>query len=174
MLLCTRHHYGDRASIRVWCRHRVSVPGQGNQVRTRCERLTTPGPTRRKKAQNPLVGVVCLLTTGDLIRVRRGGWCHRRMRLLLWSCEPFSDHAAYLYATAPVPQATSSTRSPGWMAASSMRREAKGPKAVGTAHRAEAVRRQLQAVVRRCAAAGSFGLQEQWGMTSRLVLHPNQ
>src|SRR2546428_11549227 len=50
MLLCTRHHYGDRASIRVWCRHRVSVPGQGNQVRTRCERLTTPGPTRRKKS----------------------------------------------------------------------------------------------------------------------------
>jgi uncharacterized protein len=32
--------------------------------------LTTPGPTQRKKARNPLRGVVCLLTTGVLISVR--------------------------------------------------------------------------------------------------------
>jgi hypothetical protein len=71
MLLGTRHRHGDRASLSVWCRHRMSVPAQGNEVRTRCERLTTPEPTLRKKHTNPLLGVVCLLTTGGLIRVGR-------------------------------------------------------------------------------------------------------
>jgi len=45
----TRQPSGDSASRRVWGRHRGSVPGQGNQDRTRGESLTTPGPTRRKK-----------------------------------------------------------------------------------------------------------------------------
>jgi len=39
---------------------------------------------------------------------------------------------------------------------------------------ADAVGSQLQPNVRRCAAAGLFGLQEQWGVTPRLVLPPNQ
>src|SRR6266446_161954 len=47
--LCTRHGDGDRASIRVWCRHHVSGPAQRHHVRTRGQRMTTPGPTRRKK-----------------------------------------------------------------------------------------------------------------------------
>jgi hypothetical protein len=45
----TRQPSGDSASRRVWGRHRGSVPGQGNQDRTRGESWTTPGPTRRKK-----------------------------------------------------------------------------------------------------------------------------
>jgi hypothetical protein len=49
MLRCTRHLDGDRASIRVWCRHSVSGPAHRNQVRTRCQRMTTSDPTLRKK-----------------------------------------------------------------------------------------------------------------------------
>jgi hypothetical protein len=31
----------------------------------------TPGPIQRKKVKTPLLGGICLLTTGDLIRVMR-------------------------------------------------------------------------------------------------------
>jgi DDE superfamily endonuclease len=61
---------GGRPSISVWCSHMSAAPAERNQVRTRCQRMTTPGATRRKKSKNPLSGDVCLLTTGVLIRVR--------------------------------------------------------------------------------------------------------
>jgi hypothetical protein len=69
--LCHRHCHGGSPSIRVWCSHMGVAPAQRNHVRTRCQRITTPASLRRrKKAQNPLFGAVCLLTTGGLIRVR--------------------------------------------------------------------------------------------------------
>jgi hypothetical protein len=47
------------------------APVHGNQVRTRGPLLPALGPPRREKIEkNPLSGVVCLLTKGDLIRVR--------------------------------------------------------------------------------------------------------
>ena len=67
--LCTRHCDGGRPSRSVWCSHMSAAPAERNQVRTRCQRMTAPA-LRRKKAQNPLLGVVCLLTTGVLISVR--------------------------------------------------------------------------------------------------------
>src|SRR2546428_8894576 len=68
--LGTRHRDGGRPSISVWCSHMSAVPAKRNQVRTRCQRMTTPGSLRRKNAKNPLLGDVCLLTTGVLISVR--------------------------------------------------------------------------------------------------------
>jgi hypothetical protein len=46
--LCNRRDTGDRASIRVWCRHVLSVPADRNQVSTRDQMLTTPAPNKRK------------------------------------------------------------------------------------------------------------------------------
>jgi hypothetical protein len=40
----------------------------GNKVTPRGQRLTAPGRKLRKKAKSPLLGRVCLLTTGDLPR----------------------------------------------------------------------------------------------------------
>jgi hypothetical protein len=47
--LCHRHRHGGSPSIRVWCSHMSAVPAKRNQVRTRCQRRTTPGSLRRKK-----------------------------------------------------------------------------------------------------------------------------
>src|SRR5215831_15892949 len=70
--LCNRYPDGARPSIRVWCSH-VGAPADGNADGTRCQRRTTLGLTLSgKKWKNPLVGKVCLLTTGVLIRVRLG------------------------------------------------------------------------------------------------------
>jgi hypothetical protein len=46
--LGNRRHTGDRASLRVWCRHVLSVPADRTQVRTRDQMLTTPAPNKRK------------------------------------------------------------------------------------------------------------------------------
>jgi hypothetical protein len=43
---------------------------EGNEVRAWNLRPTAPRPARRKKSKSPLLGVVCLLTTEGLIRVR--------------------------------------------------------------------------------------------------------
>jgi hypothetical protein len=73
--LCTRHGPGERAAIRVWCSHVLAVLRYRNHVRT-CDRLSTaPSPGKRKKTKNRSEGMVCPLTTGVLIRVRRG-LCH--------------------------------------------------------------------------------------------------
>src|SRR5919109_406940 len=53
---------------------RRSAPADGNQVRTRCYMPTSPALNCGKKRKNPLRGLVCLLTTGGLIRVRRRDW----------------------------------------------------------------------------------------------------
>src|SRR5215510_2914338 len=45
----------------------LAAPAERNQVRTRCQRPLTPGPIQRGKSQNPLLGVVCLLTIGGLL-----------------------------------------------------------------------------------------------------------
>src|SRR5262252_8376891 len=56
------------------------APADGNEDGTRCQRRTTLSLNPSgKKWQNPLVGKVCLLTTGVLISVRLGypvghGW----------------------------------------------------------------------------------------------------
>ena len=47
------------------------MPSYGHAVSTRDRLLTAPEPGKRKKSKQPLTGVVCLLTTGGLIRVRR-------------------------------------------------------------------------------------------------------
>jgi hypothetical protein len=65
---CHRHHHGDSAAIRVWGRHVASASTHGPAVSTRCQKRTVPGPTQRKKRTTPLLGVVCLLTTGGLPR----------------------------------------------------------------------------------------------------------
>jgi hypothetical protein len=72
--LGNRHPHGASAAIRVGCRHVASASTNENEVSTRGQRLPAPGPTQRKKRQNPLLGIVCLLTTGGLIgvRLRRG------------------------------------------------------------------------------------------------------
>ncbi len=71
MSLCNHRSRGDRTSISVWCSHVSATPAYGNQVRTHCQ-VTTAPEKKRKKAKKPLLGVVCLLTTGGLISVRRG------------------------------------------------------------------------------------------------------
>jgi hypothetical protein len=61
---------GDRASLRVWCSH-LGVP-LGTEIKSghaTDERLRR-APGRRKKSKKPLLGGVCLLTKGVLIRVR--------------------------------------------------------------------------------------------------------
>src|SRR5919108_768395 len=65
--LCHRHDHGDRASIRVWYRHVLSALTDGNQVRTRYPMPTAPD---QKADQISLTGIVCLLTSRGLIRVR--------------------------------------------------------------------------------------------------------
>src|SRR5262249_27986257 len=67
--LYTRRHRDERTSIRVWCRP-GGAPANGNEDRTRCQRRTTLklNPSG-KNGKNPLLGRVCLLTTGVLIRV---------------------------------------------------------------------------------------------------------
>src|SRR5712691_4672092 len=72
MSLCNHRSRGDRTSISVWCSHVSATPAYGNQVRTHCQ-VTTAPEKKRKKAKKPLLGVVCLLTTGGLISVRPGG-----------------------------------------------------------------------------------------------------
>src|SRR5712691_3554267 len=74
MGLCNHRSRGDRTSISVWCSHVSATPAYGNQVRTHCQ-VTTAPEKKRKKAKKPLLGVVCLLTTGGLISVRRLGGC---------------------------------------------------------------------------------------------------
>src|SRR5712691_4392149 len=69
MSLCNHRSRGDRTSISVWCSHVSATPAYGNQVRTHCQ-VTTAPEKKRKKAKKPLLGVVCLLTTGGLISVR--------------------------------------------------------------------------------------------------------
>ena len=49
--LCTRAHRGDRASIRVWCRHTLSAPRSGNAVRTRRRVPTAPPGHKRKNCK---------------------------------------------------------------------------------------------------------------------------
>src|SRR6266571_839742 len=71
MGLCNHRSRGDRTSISVWCSHVSATPAYGNQVRTHCQ-VTTAPEKKRKKAKKPLIGVVCLLTTGGLISVRCG------------------------------------------------------------------------------------------------------
>src|SRR4029434_2664927 len=51
-----------------------------NEVRARNLRPTAPRPTRRKKSKSPLLGGVCLLTTGGLIRVRHCALAQTRLR----------------------------------------------------------------------------------------------
>src|SRR2546428_7919123 len=72
MGLCNHRSRGDRTSISVWCSHVSATPEYGNQVRTHCQ-VTTAPEKKRKKAKKPLIGVVCLLTTGVLISVRGFG-----------------------------------------------------------------------------------------------------
>jgi hypothetical protein len=67
--LCPRRLGVESTSRRVWCSHVRSAPLYGNHVRTHNRLLTAPGPGQRKKSTKPLTGVVCLLTTGVLIRV---------------------------------------------------------------------------------------------------------
>src|SRR5438132_6915767 len=68
--LCHRYPDGGRPSIRVWCSH-VRAPADGNEDGTRCQRRTTLGLKHSgKNWKNPLLGRVCLLTTGGLISVR--------------------------------------------------------------------------------------------------------
>src|SRR6266568_316758 len=68
--LCHRRPGGESTSRRVWCSHVRSAPSYGHHVRTQDRLLTVPGIHRRKKSKSPLLGPVCLLTRGGLIRVR--------------------------------------------------------------------------------------------------------
>jgi hypothetical protein len=69
--LCTPPCPGDSASRRVWG-SRMGAPADGNEDRTRCQRRTTLSLNPSgKNWQNPLLGGVCLWTTGVLISVRR-------------------------------------------------------------------------------------------------------
>jgi hypothetical protein len=70
--LCTRGPHGASTARSVGGRH-VGAPANGKDDRTCGQRrmplsLTPSG----KNEQHPLLGVVCLLTTGGLIRVRHG------------------------------------------------------------------------------------------------------
>jgi hypothetical protein len=47
------------------------APKDGNEVRAQDRELSTPEPGKRKKRKQPLIGAVCLLTRGVLIRVGR-------------------------------------------------------------------------------------------------------
>jgi len=67
---CARPPLGDRASISDWCSYTPTAPALGNEVRTRRRVPTEPDPTKRKKSTYPLLGIVYLLTIGDLIGVR--------------------------------------------------------------------------------------------------------
>src|SRR6266446_10428501 len=72
--LCTRRHHDESTSRSVWCSP-VGAPADGNEASTRCQKPTTLSLNPSgKNASNPLLGGVCLLTTGDLIRVGRGSW----------------------------------------------------------------------------------------------------
>src|SRR5215510_11060644 len=69
--LCTRHCHGDRASRSVWCSHgevhlRIEIKS-ANETDCRRRQALESG----KKAKNPLLGGVCLLTIGVLISVGR-------------------------------------------------------------------------------------------------------
>ena len=63
--LCNRQPDGARPSRRVWC-SRMGTPADGNADRTRCQRRTTLGlqHSGKKNWKKPLLGQVCLLTTG--------------------------------------------------------------------------------------------------------------
>jgi hypothetical protein len=63
-----RQRQGDSASRRVWGRHVLSASRYGNDVSTRGQIVTTLALMKRKNAKKPLLGDVCLLTTGDLPR----------------------------------------------------------------------------------------------------------
>jgi hypothetical protein len=69
-LLCNRRLYGDRASIRMWCSHVLTAPAIEKSSQNTF--LSTRIVCIRTAEKNLLSGVVCLLTTGGLIRVRRG------------------------------------------------------------------------------------------------------
>src|SRR5262245_48461420 len=82
MALCHRHANGGRPSISVWCSH-VGAPENGNEDRTRCQRRTTLSLKHSgKNCQNPLLGRVCLLTTGVLISVGPGLAPHNALDML--------------------------------------------------------------------------------------------
>lgn len=66
--LGTHHDTGDGASIRVWCRHGVWPSRSQSSQNTRPE-AHGAGPQTAEKFS--LTGLVCLLTTGGLISVRR-------------------------------------------------------------------------------------------------------
>jgi hypothetical protein len=67
--LCTRRHRDERTSRSVWCSP-GGAPANGTEDRTRCQRRTTLSLNHSgKNGKNPLLGRVCLLTTGGLIRV---------------------------------------------------------------------------------------------------------
>jgi hypothetical protein len=69
---CTRRGSGERPARRVWCSD-VGAPADGNADSSRGQgRTALSVTTAEKNGHNPLSGVVCLLTTGVLIRVRRG------------------------------------------------------------------------------------------------------
>src|SRR4029434_10592259 len=61
-----------RRSSRNTClvQTRAVCAGRQKSSQTTLLMPTAPGPTQQKKARNPLLGVVCLLTTGVLISVR--------------------------------------------------------------------------------------------------------
>ena len=63
--LSTRRHRDESTSRSVWCSP-VGAPANGNEDRTRCQRRTTRrlNPSG-KNGKNPLLGRVCLLTTGS-------------------------------------------------------------------------------------------------------------
>jgi hypothetical protein len=68
--LCTRRLGVESTARHGWGSHIRSAPSYGTHVRTPHRLRTAPGPGKRKKSQEPLTGVVGLLTTGVLIRVR--------------------------------------------------------------------------------------------------------
>src|SRR5436305_742196 len=71
MPLCNRHPHGARPSISVWCSH-VCTSRRKSRRNTLPEADDAWLEAQRKKLENPLLGRVCLLTTGVLISVRLG------------------------------------------------------------------------------------------------------
>ena len=70
--LCHRHRHGGRPSIRVWGSPISAVPAKRHHARPRARGSRRQALDAGKNATNPLLGKVCLLTTGVLIRVRHG------------------------------------------------------------------------------------------------------
>jgi len=68
--LCTRHLSDDGTSIRVWCSHLGGHPNTASQSEHATDERLRRAPGKRKNRKKPLLGGVCLLTTGVLIRVR--------------------------------------------------------------------------------------------------------